>query len=184
MPKFVSSTGDADSFLGAALARLASTFEVNPGFTFFEGGNTPNAFANPDTLLESVSGMVTMGTHLFNRMIRVNDGGVSLLMVCAHEFGHIHQRHSEYLQEFLMLDDTNKPIELHADYLAGYYLARRRDEHPDLDLRRVGDEVYKTCDFEFGDKQHHGTPDERFDALTAGYRFGLVGSPNITQVAG
>ena len=181
--RMATSSGDAetDRFLGVALVRLVSTFGVSPGFAFFDDGNSPNAFASPDTLVGSGPGTVMMGMRLFAQMMARRDGGVTVIGICAHEFGHIHQMFNGYRDRLLELDATNKPIELHADFLAGYYMARRKAEHPGLDLTVLARVLHDGGDTEYTNQKHHGTPQERLNALSAGYKFGMEGDHDIKQ---
>jgi hypothetical protein len=184
-PRIATSSGDAetDRFLGRALARLASTFQVSPGFAFFDDGNSPNAFASSETLVGNGPGTVLMGMRLFSHLMARRDNGIAVIGVCAHEFAHIHQMSGGYRGRLASLHATVKPVELHADFLAGYYMARRKAEHPGLDLRMLALELYKRGDTEFTSRQHHGTPDERLGALSAGYGFGKEGNRDIAQAA-
>jgi hypothetical protein len=184
--EIATSSGDAetDRFLGVALGRLASAFRVGPGFAFFDDGKAPNALAVAETLLGSGPGTVLMGMHLFGQlMARVRDGGITVIAVCAHEFGHIYQMQADYKDKLLELDTTARPVELHADFLAGYYLALRKAEHPELNLSLVGRVLHALGDTDFTNRQHHGTPEERFGALSAGFKFGTEGKHDIAEAA-
>jgi hypothetical protein len=183
--RIATSSGDAetDRFLGVALARLASTFRVSPGFAFFDDGNSPNAFASPETLVGNGPGTVLMGMRLFSHMMARRDGGITVIGICAHEFGHVHQMSSGYRGRLLALGQTVKPLELHADFLCGYYMALRKADHPDLDLRVLAREVHNGGDTATTNPQHHGTPEERLGALSAGFKFGIEGNRDIAQAA-
>jgi hypothetical protein len=184
--KIARSSGDAetDHFLGVALGHLSSAFEVSPGFAFFDDSASPNALAVPDTLLGNGPGTVLMGMHLFGQlMARVRDGGITVIAVCAHEFGHIHQMQYGYHSRLAALDSTKRPIELHADFLAGYYLALRKEQHRELDLSAVGGVLHGLGDTNFDAREHHGTPQERVGALAAGFKFGMEGRHDIAQAA-
>jgi hypothetical protein len=184
--RYATSSGDAetDRFLGAALVRLANTFRVSPGFAFFDDGDHPNAFASRETLLDNGPGTVMMGMHLFGKlMARVRDGGITVIAVCAHEFGHVHQMLGGYENEFKALDKTAKPLELHADFLSGYYLSLRKTEHPELDLNFVGGVLYNMGDSDVNSPRHHGTPEERVMALSAGFKYGSEGTHDIAEAA-
>jgi len=184
-PRIARSSGDAetDRFLGRALARLASTFEVSPGFAFFDDGSSPNAYAISETLVGNGPGTVLMGMRLFGQLMARRDSGIAVIGVCAHEFAHIHQMSNSYRGRLASLHATVKPIELHADFLCGYYMARRKAEHPGLDLRALALELYKRGDMRVTSRQHHGTPEERLGALSAGYRFGNERNSDIAQAA-
>lgn len=183
--RIATSSGDAetDRFLGAALVRLASTFGVSPGFAFFNDGDSPNAFASPDTLVGSGPGTVMMGMRLFGQMMARGDGGVTVIGICAHEFGHIHQMFNGYRDKLLARSTTVRPLELHADFLCGYYMALRKAEHPNLDLGVLARELHNGGDMATTNRQHHGTPQERLSALSAGFRFAAGGRPDIARAA-
>lgn len=183
--RIATSSGHAetDRFLGAALARLASTFGVSPGFAFFDDGSSPNAFASSDTLVGSGPGTVMMGMRLFGQMMARSDGGVTVIGICAHEFGHIHQMFNGYRDKLLARSTTVRPLELHADFLCGYYMALRKAEHPNLDLGVLARELHNGGDMATTSRQHHGTPQERLGALSAGFRFATEGRPDIARAA-
>ncbi|MFO1159429.1 MAG: hypothetical protein U1E60_11365 [Reyranellaceae bacterium] len=184
--KIAKSSGDAetDRFLGSALGRLSGTFKVSPGFAFYDDSKGLNAVAVRETLVGNGPGTVLMGMKLFGRlMARVDDGGITVIAVCAHEFGHIYQMYAGYEPMLNQLGPTNRSHELHADFLAGYYLALRKAEHRQLDLSAVGGILHSLGDTAFNSRQHHGTPDERVGALAAGFRFGSEGSPDIAAAA-
>jgi hypothetical protein len=180
------SSGDAatDHFLGLALLRLSTTFKVNPGFAFYDDKAAMNAFATDLTLAGNGPGTVLMGERLFGQLMRQGgDGGVTIIGICAHEFGHIEQMQSGYSETLSQLDDTAKPLELHADFLAGFFLALRKAEHPDLNLQTVGAVFNQLGDTDFASPQHHGTPQERIAAITAGFGFGKDGKGDVAQAA-
>lgn len=182
----VRSSGDpeTDRFLGRGLLRIATAFHVDPGFAFYDDHRSPNAFATQVTLQPDRWGTVLMGMRLFSRnMTDDGDNGMTVIAICAHEFGHIYQMQSGDMEPLGRLDRTVRPIELHADFLAGYFLAGRKKEHPDLDLRTVGATFYRIGDTDFNSPQHHGTPQERLAAITEGYRFGRSGSHAIDEAA-
>jgi hypothetical protein len=179
------SSGDptADRFLGLGLLRLATMFRIGPGFAFYDDYRAPNAFATPQTLLPDSRGTVLMGMRLFRRHMMSGDDGMTVIAICAHEFGHIHQMQSTYNAWLRQLDGSVKPVELHADFLTGYFLANRKEEHPDLDLQSVGATFDQMGDTDFNSPQHHGTSAERIAAITAGYRFGRSGRHDIDEAA-
>jgi hypothetical protein len=181
-----SGSGDAatDHFLGLALRRIAVTFGVRPGFAFYDDHRAPNAFATSRSLLPDSTGTVLMGRRLFAERMRADgDAGMTVMAICAHEFGHIHQMTHDYRQALEDLDETVRPIELHADYLAGYFLALRKQEHSEFDLQTVGRRFFAMGDTDLASPQHHGTSEERIAAITAGYQFGRAGAADIAAAA-
>jgi hypothetical protein len=181
-PAFYNSSGnpEMDRFLGRALVRLATSFKVQPGFAF---DADRHAYATPDTLLPGTWGTVVMGRERFAELIHYPDRGMTVIAVSAHEFGHIHQMRYGYQERLARLDRTHRPIELHADFLAGYFVALRKQEHPEFDLQSVGAHFYQIGDTAFSHRDHHGTPQERVAAITAGYNFGRSGNRDIMEAA-
>jgi predicted metalloprotease len=99
-------------------------------------------------------------------------GDFAVAYVVAHEYGHNLQ------QELGVFDNrvtaAAKPYELQADCLAGTW-ANSVYEQGHLepgDLEEATNAALAVGDFEFGNAQHHGTPEERRDALLTGYRSG------------
>jgi predicted metalloprotease len=99
-------------------------------------------------------------------------GDFAVAYVVAHEYGHNLQ------QELGVFDNrvtaAAKPYELQADCLAGTW-ANSVYEQGHLepgDLEEATNAALAVGDFEFGNAQHHGTPQERRDALLTGYRSG------------
>ena len=61
--------------------------------------------------------------------------------------------------------------ELFADFLSGFFTARRREARPQ-DAFQAFATFAATGDFHYTDEDHHGTPQERVAAFLAGYRCG------------
>ena len=90
----------------------------------------------------------------------------------AHEYAHNLQ------QELGVFDNrvtaTAKPFELQADCLAGTW-ANSVYEQGELepgDLEEATNAALAVGDFDVGNAQHHGTPQERRAALLTGFRSG------------
>jgi len=184
--EILDSSGDAatDHFLGIALRRLALTFEVSPGFGFYDDSRAPNAFATESTVFPNSNGTVLMGRILFSKLLlQSSDNGMTVIAICAHEFGHIYQLANKYCDQLKAMDVTDRPIELHADFLAGFFLARRKKDHSDLELQQVGEAFYKAGGTDFINPQHHGTSLERITAIEAGYQLGRDSSAGIDAAA-
>jgi hypothetical protein len=88
-----------------------------------------------------------------------------------------------YHEELAALDKTARPMELHADFLAGYFLAMRKRDYPNVSLFKVGDALSKKGDTDFNNGNHHGTSEERVAAVTAGFDLGMTGTQDIGKVA-
>ena len=179
------SSGDptTDQFLGRALVRLAETLDVRPGFLFFDDSSQLNAFAESTTFLPGTEGTVFMGKGFFNRYMQLDDNGVTMIAVCAHEFGHIRQMKTGVTELLRPLDKTVRPVELHADFLAGAFLAARKKEYPNLKLQMAGETFVELGDNDFASPIHHGTAQERVAAVTAGYDCVRGGTEGMNKIS-
>ena len=99
-------------------------------------------------------------------------GDFAVAYVLAHEYAH-------NLQQELGIFDNRvsrqaKPYELHADCFAGVwaYSVFATGALEPGDLEEAADAARAVGDFDVGNEQHHGTPDERRSALLAGYESG------------
>lgn len=106
------------------------------------------------------------------------DAGENMLFaILAHEFGHVFQFSSCFDAgdtSLLGAGGIMRPlrdIELHADYMAGFALARSEEKYgrPDDLLRRFSDTILNLGDFNFRPCYHHGTPAERYTMMMKGY---------------
>lgn len=118
------------------------------------------------------------------------DFGSALTATCAHEYGHILQFRTVY-DKLQRLPQGDIKIELHADFVCGYYGAHRKRIDPLYDAL-----TQAVTQFEAGDKKEpgqinyvavsHGTYEQRGDAVYAGYLLGLGGqfSPELVAQRG
>lgn len=170
-----STTGDRelDRSLGRALVRLSALFSERPGFGFVDDSGAPNAYATNQTLVPRTWGTVCFGRSLFKDLMdRYADKGLAVMAVAAHEFGHIAQFRSGVDRQLLRDQPTVKRVELHADFLSGYFLGVRKRQQPSISVWAAGHTLYQIGDYEFHDPNHHGTPDQRVAAAEAGFRLG------------
>ncbi|CAK0757023.1 hypothetical protein CCP3SC1AL1_2330002 [Gammaproteobacteria bacterium] len=160
-----------DRLLGATLANIAGTFEVRPGFAFYEDGEDPNALALPESYLPSTNGTVLLGRSLLhNELARSANGDMALTAICAHEFAHIAQYAYQCRDRLLRDQTTHKLVELHADFLAGYFLGNNKSSLKSDQLIEIGLAWQNLGDSNFTDPYHHGTQEERLHAVEAGFR--------------
>jgi predicted metalloprotease len=159
--------------LAHTLARLTGLFNVLPGFAYFDDHDGENAYASPAVRMAKADGTVLFGNRLLQRMMSGTDHpDVAVTAVCAHEYGHILQFKRGLVAPLRAGQRTVKRVELHADYLAGYYAGRRKLDKPDYPAA-----VFAHTQHSFGDNQvnhpsHHGTPKERADAIIMGFNVG------------
>jgi hypothetical protein len=144
------------------LEHISSVFRVRPGALFLDDSSGPNAFATPEVLVRGMNdGTVIFGVTLISNQL-MEDGGLGHAMpaIMAHEFGHIVQFKS----------NTHSPgaaMELHADYLAGWYMSKLVSISM-VDARQAMRALYSVGDYDFNSPQHHGTPEQRLESLMAG----------------
>jgi hypothetical protein len=178
--QLISTTGDEnlDRSLGRALVRLSSIFGERPGFGFIDDRDGPNAYASPETKVPGTWGTVLYGQTLFQDLIRRNsDKGMAVLAVAAHEFGHVAQFRSRVDETLMQGQSTVKLVELHADFLSGYFLGLRKRDDSSVSVWAAGKTFYEIGDYQYNDRNHHGTPDERVTAAEEGFKHGSRGAP-------
>lgn len=171
-----------DAALVRAIGRLSSSFEISPKFGFFddrEYAPAGNALAWRPDPSERPNGAVTFGVMLFDRLMAEDPIGASVLAVLAHEFGHIALYLSGREAEVREGRPTAKRVELHADFLAGYYLGVRKREAPAVSLYNAGRLIWSIGDQAFDSKHHHGTRAERNAAAEAGFKLGFGTAPTM-----
>jgi hypothetical protein len=99
-------------------------------------------------------------------------GDFAVAYVVAHEYAHNLQ------QELGVFDNREtpsaKPFELQADCMAGVwaYSVFAEGEIDQRDIEEASNAALAVGDFDTGNAQHHGTPEERRDALLAGFNTG------------
>ena len=166
-----------DAALARTLAHIATTFDVLPGFAYYEDDESSNAYATPVARLRNIDGTVLFGTNLLKTILSAKESpDVAVTAVCAHEFGHILQMKYKLDKQFAG-DPTVKRTELQADFFAGYYAGLRKRSNPSYPAA-----VFALTQFNMGDDRttfegHHGKPEERGEAVakgfTASYQQGL-----------
>src|SRR5262249_33666638 len=112
-----------DYALAHTLVKIGAALEVLPGFAYYDDGDRPQAKATNVKRLARAAGTVLSGLRLLRQTrIELEHPEVAVTAVCAHEFGHILQYKTPGLLEALLEGQvTDKRVELHADFLAGYF---------------------------------------------------------------
>jgi uncharacterized protein len=100
----------------------------------------------------------------------VGDFGVAYIV--AHEYAHNLQ--SEFGSFQQASRGSSKPFELQADCMAGLWgnSVYRAGRLKPGDVREAMDTALAVGDFDYGNRNHHGTPAERRDAWVTGFRSG------------
>lgn len=104
-------------------------------------------------------------------------GEFGLAYVVAHEYAH----NVQFELGFYELQDPRdgvKAFELQADCMAGLWgnAVYREGRYDDRDVEEAISTAQAAGDFDYGNAQHHGTPDERREAWLAGFRTGDPGA--------
>jgi hypothetical protein len=153
-----------DNIIRSEYVLLSQTFGLSVDLYF--GGDSygsGNAFFKHTPYCSSPNcvGIVAVGRNLLAERIPKKYGIELTKAIMAHEFGHA-------LQAKLGWRNSGKWGELHADFMAGYYMAQKRYITEDL-LASFIREFYNMGDFGFYDPNHHGTPTERGCAFREGF---------------
>lgn len=169
--KLIASTGnrDFDYALAQTLSRLSDLWAVLPGFCFYDDYDHPNAFATQATKLRRADGSVLFGKRFFLAAMSATESPeVAVTAVCAHEFGHIVQYKHSLKARLTQGQQDVKRLELHADFLAGYFAGARKLQKPDYPAAVFAATQHAHGDFR-AHRQHHGTPEERAAAVVRGF---------------
>jgi ketosteroid isomerase-like protein len=157
-----------DNFLTNEYNKLVYCFGVKPNSFYITEDGQPNAYASTAITNSFLpDGTVVLGLKLINQECGSSPSGtcVAMAVVMAHEFAHI----LDFKNQFV----SGKPKikELFADYMAGVYLHTRQLTYTYTDIREAANSIFSKGDTEFNSPLHHGTPQERMNALLAGYEF-------------
>jgi hypothetical protein len=151
------------------LKQIATILPINPGYKYIEDPS-PNAFAVPTSLIPGTQGTVYIGINLITSEFNNSPfGGVAVAGISAHESGHILQFQTGYAAT--LAGPTAQLMELHADFLAGYYLGRSQ-AHSKEHVGIFAQSLFSRGDYDYNGQTHHGTPDQRVRAMNKGYDIG------------
>jgi uncharacterized protein len=92
-------------------------------------------------------------------------GDAALAYILTHEYAHAAQTVGGFRPSTI----TN--IELQADCLAGFYMGAMPNVTFDRnDIEQIASLAYQIGDYEFNNRQHHGTPEQRSQAVLLGFQ--------------
>jgi predicted metalloprotease len=122
-------------------------------------------------------GTVLFGLRLLGGEIQTHAlGGNSVIAIMAHEWGHI-------LQFSNGVSGGGKGPELSADCMAGWWLGLKATKGvAHLDVNSVARTLFEKGDYNFNSRLHHGTPQERVNALA--YGFALATQRGVSNALG
>jgi hypothetical protein len=166
---------------------LANTFGTPAAFAFVNDFDGANAFAYQEAEDDY---RVMFGIRLLHHMAgTLNPVGNNKIPthfpsiwngpiagVIAHEWAHVLQ----FKRHVRNHAATAAPIELHADYLAGWYMGMK-GERMMIAYEELKSQFYSLGDNDFSNADHHGTPEERARALAKGYELAKTGIHDVNQ---
>jgi hypothetical protein len=124
---------DFDRALAETLVFLSDRFFVLPSFAFVNEPGSPNAFAFPTWRMGRLDGSVLFGRKMFQKvMSRPEHPEIGIVAVCAHEFGHIAQSKYGVDNRLVGSSRRTKRLELHADFLSGYFAGVKSEVAPEF----------------------------------------------------
>ena len=178
--KFLMTSGYStlDALTRQELNLLVAATGYQPSFAFLNDITARNALASSHDIVfrRSRHGAVMLGVGLLLDMLNkpaINpyNNGWSIVAILMHEWTHIAQ-----FQIGVQAPRTVQK-ELMADYVAGWYIGAKQIHI----FRRAHDVTpairafFELGDTNFNSSNHHGTPQQRANALIAGLQFGLDG---------
>jgi hypothetical protein len=169
--QIIEKSGDPkfDYALARTLLRIGDAMQVRPGFAYYDD-DVPNAKATKIRHLKKADGTVLFGRAML-RATRAepDDPDIAVTAICAHEFGHILQYKLDLPRTVLAGQTTVKRLELHADFLAGFYAGMRKLEKRDYRAAVFATKMRSLGGYGVDNADHHGTPSERKDAIIKGF---------------
>lgn len=182
-----SGLGRVDSDVNHEISDMAKAFGITPEFAFYNDFDGANAKAFRDhgeyhvivgiRLLHKITGSLNPldGSQIPQQFPEIWGGATA--GVIAHEWAHLVQ----FKQNVRTNASTVAPLELHADFMAGWYMGTKGTR------MKVAYEELQKAFFSMGDRQfnnpsHHGTPQQRLDALKSGYALGASSQRSMEDV--
>ena len=181
---FLRSSGDRDFdyALAQTLAMISETLAVLPGFAFSDDADTWNASATSARSLSRSDGTVLFGLALLHSLLEQREyPDVAVAAVCAHEFGHILQFKHDLIRTLQGWDTTVRRVELHADFLAGYFAGIRKARRPTFPAVVFATTAHRFGSFDGNGANFHGTPEERAAAAVQGFQAAFRDRHSLTE---
>jgi hypothetical protein len=167
-PTSYSGNPTLDQNLNNEYFKLVSCFGVTPSSYYIIENGQPNAYASLSISNANYpDGTVVLGLKMIQDQCSQSRSGtcIAMAVVMAHEFAHILDFKNRFVQQ------KGKMPELFADYMAGVYLHTRELTFSYTDIAEAAQSIFDKGDYAFNNPQHHGTPQERMNALLGGYNF-------------
>jgi hypothetical protein len=149
-----------DNTIKNELLYLEAFFGMKIDFFYLQEEYSTNAFYTRLCSSPLCEGTVFLGLNLLSEQF-LNEKPFAFKATLAHEFAHA-------LQFKMGHNGVYKRPELHADFIAGYYIGKTYNLSND-ELVTFLSEFASLGDYNFFDLQHHGTPYERECAFKEGF---------------
>jgi hypothetical protein len=119
--------------------------------------------------LTGLPNQIVMGDGLLQAMRDLGLGDIAPQTVLAHEYGHEVQFADDLFLSPLPAPEASRRLELMADGFAGYFITHSRGASmQEKRLQEATTMMYDLGDCGFSQAGHHGTPNQRFAAVTWG----------------
>jgi hypothetical protein len=167
----MSSTGiiALDSVIRKEYSKQCEFFQIYdvPLYFFQESKEEPdgNAFFYPREKT------MCLGLNLIINLYGKTQNFDLISAVLAHEFGHV-------IQNTYNWKGGGKFPELHADFLAGFYIGKKNLFKSETNLNSFVNEFYSRGDTDFFSEKHHGSSSERGCAFLEGYMYAQENNSN------
>lgn len=166
-----------DNALRTDCVEIRKKFQVDAPVFFVMESVSPNACAVRECVVPGTQdGTIFFGQQLLLSEFQSNQGhGVPAIL--AHEFAHVMQSKRGF-------NDAGMTMyrELHADFMAGWFIAHRARFLPQVPMA-AWMSVFSKGDFAFNTPQHHGTPQQRGACFSAGFNLNISGNVSDAGVA-
>jgi uncharacterized protein len=144
--------------------RQVDTTKSNPKVRW----NVPNGVSSPCGRISGSLYCTRNNTvYITQQHIRMayQYGDAALAYILAHEYSHAVQTIGGFRPKNITA------IELQADCLAGFYMGAMPNVTFDRqDIQEIAAIAYQVGDYEFNNRQHHGTPKQRAQAVLLGFQ--------------
>ena len=144
--------------------RQVDTTRSNPKVRW----NVPNGAASPCGRIAGTLYCTRNNTiYITAQHIRMayQYGDAALAYILSHEYAHAAQTIGGFRPKNIT------QIELQADCLAGFYMGAMPNVTFDRqDIEQIAEIAYQVGDYEFNNRQHHGTPNQRAKAVLLGFQ--------------
>jgi hypothetical protein len=172
---FPSGNAVIDGFLQTEGLNLVGTFSLSPRMFLLVDNQSPNAYATPERANAlGPDGTILFGHRMLSEQLQRDPSGATAVAIMAHEFGHLAQFRTGFRE-------PGKRPELHADYMAGWYM-NLRGRYAWTNLMPALQVFFSVGDYQFNSPTHHGTPQERLSAAQAGFASGALNAGHAYQL--